>query len=237
VLFRSSLTANLHPVVSPQTLPLAKADARILATDLDGDHFLDITTVNEVTADLRVFMSRGDFSGQFHDFNRPPSPVNNRASPSEPADFNADGIPDICVANIDTSTVSILLGIGDGTFAPQQQVAVGGGPRGIAVLDADGDGDMDIVNTNSASSNLSLLIKLYTETAFEITGNRPTKFLRTNPACITMMRRIVDRRSHLVDDESRCRTVRITDTKIDYVTSGGNRFLFFSINFDKKIRR
>ena len=129
-----------------------------IATDLDGDHFLDITTVNEVTADLRVFMSRGDFTGLFNDYNRPTYPVNNRASPSEPADFNADGVPDICVANIDTSSVSILMGVGDGTFAPQQQVAVGSGPRGIAVLDADGDGDMDIVNTNSASSNLSLLI-------------------------------------------------------------------------------
>lgn len=130
-----------------------------IATDLDGDRFLDITTVNEVTADLRVFMSLDDYSGLFNEkFNQPTYPINDRASPSEPADFNADGIPDICVANIDADTVSILMGVGDGSFAPQQEVAVGGDPRGIAALDVDGDGDMDIVNTNASSSNLSLLI-------------------------------------------------------------------------------
>jgi hypothetical protein len=129
-----------------------------IATDLDRDRFLDITTVNEVTGDLRVFMNRADYTGLFDDFLRPTFRVNQRASPSEPADFNGDGIADICVANIDTDTVSILLGVGDGTFHPQQQVNVGNAPRGIAVLDVDGDGDADIVNTNSASNNLSLLI-------------------------------------------------------------------------------
>ncbi len=128
------------------------------ATDLDRDGFLDITTVNEDSADLRVFMNQADGSGLFDHFLRPTFPVNDRCSPSEPSDLNADGIADACVANINTDTVSILLGVGDGTFGLQQQIAVGTAPRGIAILDVDGDGDMDIVNTNSGSSNLSLLI-------------------------------------------------------------------------------
>ncbi len=129
-----------------------------IATDLNGDRFCDITIVNEDTGDLRVFMNQADRSGLYDDFIEPPFPVNDRASPSEPADFNRDGIPDICVANINTHSVSILLGVGDGTFHPQQEVAVGAAPRGIAVLDVDGDGDVDIVNTNSGSSNLSVLL-------------------------------------------------------------------------------
>ncbi|MCH7700521.1 MAG: VCBS repeat-containing protein [Planctomycetes bacterium] len=129
-----------------------------IATDLNGDRFCDITIVNEDTGDLRVFLNLADRSGLYEDFIEPTFPVNDRASPSEPADFNRDGIPDICVANINTGTVSILLGVGDGTFHPQQEVAVGAGPRGIAVLDVDGDGDVDIVNTNSVSSNLSILL-------------------------------------------------------------------------------
>lgn len=129
-----------------------------IATDLDGDRFLDISIVNEITGDLRVFLNRADRSGLFDDFLIPPSPVNDRASPSEPADFDRNGTADLCVANINTNSVSILLGNGNGTFAPQQEVAVGGAPRGIAVLDVDGDGDMDIVNTNSGGNNMSLLL-------------------------------------------------------------------------------
>lgn len=128
-----------------------------VASDLDRDGFPDLATVNEDSADVRVFLNRGDRSGLFHDF-LPPSPVGQRASPSEAADFNGDGLPDLCVANIDANTVSILLGRGDGTFAPAQNVSVGRTPRGIAVLDADGDGDTDIVNTNVDTGNVSLLL-------------------------------------------------------------------------------
>jgi hypothetical protein len=114
--------------------------------------------VNEDTADLRVFLNKATGDGLFGDFLRPPARVNAQASPSEPADFNQDGIVDVCVANIRTNSVSVLLGNGDGTFAPQQEIRVGLQPRGITVLDADGDGDLDIVNSNSGSSNLSLLL-------------------------------------------------------------------------------
>lgn len=129
-----------------------------VATDMNNDGWLDLSIVNEVTADVRVFLNRADGSGLYHPFIQPPAPVNTQASPSEPSDFNMDGNPDLAVVNIATSSVSILLGNGDGTFAPQQQVTVASQPRGIAVLDADADGDMDIVNTNSSGSgSLSLL--------------------------------------------------------------------------------
>ena len=129
-----------------------------IATDLNEDGWMDITVVNEDTADLRTFLNRGDSTGSFNNFLMPPASVGDRASPSEPTDFNRDGHADVCVVNINSNTVSVLLGNGDGTFAPQQQIFVGNAPRGIAVLDVDGDGDTDIVNTNSGSSNLSLLI-------------------------------------------------------------------------------
>ena len=128
-----------------------------IATDLNNDGWSDITIVNEDSADLRVFMNLADGSGLFADFIEPTFPVENRASPSEPADFNRDGNADICVANINADSVSILLGNGDGTYGTQQVVSVGSDPRGIAVLDADGDGDIDIVNTNASSGNMSIM--------------------------------------------------------------------------------
>lgn len=129
-----------------------------IATDLNGDRFVDLTIVNEDTADLRVFLNKADGSGSFHEFLTPTFPVGPRASPSEPADFNRDGAADICVANINEDTVSILLGNGDGTFGPEQTIGVGDQPRGIAVLDFDGDGDVDVANTNYGSDNVTLLL-------------------------------------------------------------------------------
>ncbi|MCC7293557.1 MAG: VCBS repeat-containing protein [Phycisphaerales bacterium] len=123
-----------------------------LACDANGDGFLDMTIVNEDTADLRVFLNKGDRSGTFHPFLQPTFPCGNRASPNETGDFNRDGLPDVCVAAINDDTVSVLLGNGDGAFRPRQVINVGSTPRGIAVLDADGDGDLDIANTNAGGA-------------------------------------------------------------------------------------
>jgi len=154
-------TMDFFQIASMTTRTIPSQSSRAyggVASDLDNDGFMDITTVNEDTADLRVFMNKADGTGLFDPFTQPTFPVGPRASPSEPADFDRDGNTDICVANINADTVSILLGNGDGTYAPQQLIPVGDAPRGIAVLDVDGDGDLDVVNTNANSSNLSLLL-------------------------------------------------------------------------------
>jgi len=147
-------------VLSTRTLPAETTRAYGgVATDLDNDGWLDLTIVNEDTGDLRVFMNRADGTGLFDDFLEPTTPVNFQASPNEPSDFDRDGNADIAVANTSSDSVSIVLGNGDGTFAPQQEVPVGGDVRGIAVLDVDGDGDTDIVNTNfSGPAAFSLLV-------------------------------------------------------------------------------
>jgi len=128
-----------------------------VATDLDHDGYLDLTTVNEVSADLRVFLNLGDGSGEYGAF-LPPEPIGDEASPNEPADFDGDGHADLCAAATSSNSVWIVLGNGDGTFAPAQEVAVGQEPHGIQVLDVDGDGDFDIVNCNRGTNNLSLLL-------------------------------------------------------------------------------
>jgi VCBS repeat protein/Big-like domain-containing protein len=126
------------------------------ATDLDHDGYLDLATINEVSADVRVFLNLGDGSGNYGDF-LAPEPIGDEGSPNEPADFDNDGDADLCIAATSSADVWILLGNGDGSFAPGQSVAVGQEPHGIVALDVDGDADLDIVNCNRGSNNLSLL--------------------------------------------------------------------------------
>jgi hypothetical protein len=128
------------------------------ATDLDLDGWLDLATMNEDTADLRVLMNLGDGTGSFADFLQPTTPIGAGASPNEPGDFDNDGWADVAVCNGSEGTVSIVLGNGDGTFSPEQVVAMGGGPHGIAALDVDGDADTDLVTANFVPGNLTLTL-------------------------------------------------------------------------------
>lgn len=126
------------------------------ASDLDGDGWLDLSIVNEDSSDVRVFMNSADGSGRF-------GPALLAAttgavpSPSEPSDFNRDGLVDVAVANLQGESVTILTGVGDGTFVRHQDIPVSGTPRGIAVLDFDGDGDTDVAVTARSSGRVHLL--------------------------------------------------------------------------------
>jgi hypothetical protein len=74
-------------------------------------------------------------------------------------DFAGTGITDLVVANhgIIPSTVSVLLGKGDGTFGPAQNYAVGGAPVSVAVGDLNGDGKIDIITAND-NGTVSVLL-------------------------------------------------------------------------------
>ncbi len=127
-----------------------------VGADLNNDGWLDLTTVNEVSADLRVFLNRADGTGLFDPWLQPPEPGLPEMSPNEPADFNNDGNTDLCVAATAADSILVFLGDGDGTCQSATVIPVGSQPHGIAVLDADGDGDTDIVNGNWADNNLAL---------------------------------------------------------------------------------
>jgi hypothetical protein len=127
------------------------------ASDLDNDGYLDLTTVNEVSADVRVFMNLGTGNGTYGAFLTPQG-IGDEASPNEPGDFDNDGNSDLCIAASNSDDVWILLGNGNGTFGAPQSIAVGQEPHGIQTLDVDGDADLDIVNCNRNDDNLSLML-------------------------------------------------------------------------------
>lgn len=124
-------------------------------TDLDGDDFLDMATVNEVSSDVRIFMNLGDGSGTFETTPTSVNPLPSEPSPNENADMNGDGLVDLVTIDAIASEVSVMLGNGDGTFQPALNYAMTNEPHGLALIDCDGDGDLDVFAACYGASRLA----------------------------------------------------------------------------------
>ena len=74
------------------------------------------------------------------------------------ADLNGDGRPDLAVANQYSTTVSVLLGNGDGTFGPRSDYGTGSDPGSVAIRDLNGDGKPDLAVANGSSNTVSVLL-------------------------------------------------------------------------------
>jgi hypothetical protein len=78
------------------------------------------------------------------------------------ADLNNDGFQDVIVANFTAGTLSIFLGVGDGTFNLPTTVTVGAGPAWVVTgnfhLTSDTTNNVDILVANENANTLSLLL-------------------------------------------------------------------------------
>ena len=77
-------------------------------------------------------------------------------------DVTGDGIPDIVTGREFSNggqlagEVSVLPGLGDGTFGPRLALAVGIRPLTLAIADVDADGRGDVIAANAQSNSLTL---------------------------------------------------------------------------------
>src|SRR5439155_755754 len=131
---------------------------RVVAVgDLDGDGRPDLVTANTGGNNVSVLLGRGD--GTFAAQQAAPAPARGlRPFAVAVADVNGDGRRDLITANKGDSTVSVLLGNGDGSFRPQQTFAVGRGVDAVTVADVNGDHKPDIVAANLGDGTVSVLV-------------------------------------------------------------------------------
>jgi hypothetical protein len=73
-------------------------------------------------------------------------------------DFDGDGKVDLAVSNYSDSSISVLLGHGDGTFASPTTYSTGDSPGSMAVADYNGDGKVDIAVVNGGDKTVSVLL-------------------------------------------------------------------------------
>ena len=128
----------------------------IVTADFNGDGIPDLATANSVANNVSILLGVGD--GTF----LPAVAYGVGLQPQflVAGDFNGDGKLDLAVTNEGTAspgTVSILFGVGDGTFHKAVNHAVGDRPQSIAVGDFNGDGKPDLAITKAAGGVAILL--------------------------------------------------------------------------------
>ncbi len=133
----------------------------LVARDFNGDSLPDLAVANHNDNTITILLNGGD--GTFAEAGG--SPISLGASETAPAaiasaDFNADGLADLVIANQTSNNVTLLLGNGDGAFAPAtvSPIAAGSGPSGIVTANFNGDNNRDFAVTNFTDNTVSVFL-------------------------------------------------------------------------------
>jgi hypothetical protein len=140
-------------------IPVGKGPVPIAIADVNHDGHPDILVGNSGDETLSVLLNDGH--RHFTPSPGSPFPVGKGPNDIAVADMNADGNPDVIIANTGTPYITILLGDGKGGFAPSPHspfaTTVRPHVHGVAVGDFMGDGKPAVV-TDSWGRDKILLI-------------------------------------------------------------------------------
>lgn len=144
--------------------PSGVGPSQMAVGDFNGDGVPDVAVTNTGVNTVSVSLANGDGTfaaprqygvGAF----RTPNQVGDDAHLNTyrrdilAADFNHDGRLDLVVTNYDSADVSLLLGVGDGTFQPQRRFDAAAFPIGLTAGDVNGDGNLDLLVVDSKEIN------------------------------------------------------------------------------------
>ena len=152
-----SKTAQFTPA-GGSPFAVGNGPSSVTAADFNGDGILDLAVANELDNTVTVLLGKG--GGVFSPATASPFAAGSSPGSVAAADFNNDGAMDLIVANLDSNTVTLLLGNGAGGFTPAatSPVSVGTLPSAIAVADFNGDYNADVAVANQNSKNASVLL-------------------------------------------------------------------------------
>jgi hypothetical protein len=141
------------------------APNQVISADFNGDNKADLATANFGSSTFNdtgpggvsVLLGKGD--GTFQTYKLVKTNAANSKVPSIAAvDFNASGPLDLVATEYNSNVVSLLRGIGDGTFQTEQYLPVGSNPSAVTSADLDGDTKADdLAVSNYGSNDVSVL--------------------------------------------------------------------------------
>ena len=149
------------PIQQPET-KVRDTVLRLSANNKMKAHF-PITNINLLTAFLVIsLIGLTAEATVFAQAFAPPVNYTVGSSPHSCAlgDLNGDGKQDIAVVNNSSNNISVLLGVGDGTFGAKTDYAAVQGPYGVVTVDLNGDGKLDIVAASGGFSNSNVSVFL-----------------------------------------------------------------------------
>ncbi len=134
----------------------------LVLTDFNNDGNLDILVatgtpdyIGPSQGYVGVLLGNGD--GTFQGTQM--LPTGKRSLGLAITDLNADGKPDVVVANQNSGTLSVFLGQGNGKFQalPSSSNTSGfGGPVSVAAADFNGDGKMDVATVEQSAQSVAI---------------------------------------------------------------------------------
>lgn len=160
---------SVHRATAPGLFQAGKVDypagngpAAVRLADFNGDGLLDAVVSNDGGGGGGVNVLYGNGNATFQTRVSFAAGIGSRNLTV--GDFNADGRPDLAVANVQSNDVSILLGFNGTTpysgfpvTGPTYSTG-GANPAGIAVGDLNQDGRPDLVTANVLGNNLGILL-------------------------------------------------------------------------------
>ncbi len=130
------------------------SDVRACDVDQDQDLDLIVTQFGYNDGQVQVLENLGDWKFSGRTLQSKPGGIH-----GIPADFNADGLPDIAVlVSQETEAIYVFFGTGGGEFRESEIYAAGNpdfGSAGIWVVDFDQDGDQDLLYCNGDAFDYS----------------------------------------------------------------------------------
>lgn len=156
---------------------VGSSPSSVAIADFNRDGNSDLAVAIVGPNDVTVFLGNGD--GTFRAAAGGPVPVGVTPYSIAVADFNGDGIPDLVTANDavvngNPGTLTILLGVGDGSFtqASGSPIPVGINPLIVAVGDFNADGKADLAVTNENDNTVAALLGNGDGTFMQTQGGR-----------------------------------------------------------------
>jgi len=129
---------TFQPAIAGATVLIGSS--YVLTDDFDNDHKTDLTVLGLLG--ISVFKGNGNGTFQPTTVTTPGPFVPDQLAT---ADFNEDGFKDLVFNNYGKSTVSVMLGKGDGSFGTATNFNAGTNLQSVAIGDFNGDGTNDLV--------------------------------------------------------------------------------------------